>query len=303
MLRTLIAVADHATFSAAAEAVCITHAAVSQQMKGLEQEWGVSLFDRTRRSPELTPLGREIVARAREVVAAYDDLLPSVLCDDGLAGEVMLGAVPTTLTGLVPQAVAALKATWPQLRVRIVPGLTHDLLRQVQRGVLDAAIVSRGAVSLGRCRWTHIATEPLELIASLGTTDKDPLALLQRHPFIRFSRDAVVGSLIEDWLARRKIVVAESMEMSSLEAISSMVTNDLGVSIVPRRCVTPHSAPPVRHLPLDGFGEGAPERQLGLIQRDDAPRPRVIEELLAALLGAVAGGDVPPPGELLDGQA
>ena len=288
VLRTLIAVADHATFTAAAEAVHVTHAAVSQQMSGLEEEWGVVLFDRGGRTPQLTPLGRELVERARAVVAAYDSLLPSVLSDDGLSGEVRLGALPTTLMGLVPRAVAVLKATWPRLHVRVVPGLTHELVARVERGDLDAAIVSRAIGLSPSCRWSDIASEPLELLASPQTRDDDPIALLGSQPFIRFSREAVVGGLIENWLHDQRIEVIDSMELSSLEAIASMVMSDLGVSIGPRACVPPHLVMPLRRLPLRGRDGTVPVRRLGLVRRGDGPRPRVVEEVSRALAGVVA---------------
>jgi len=285
VLRTLIAVEENGTFSAAADAVFVTHAAVSQQMKMLEEKWGVAVFDRTRRTPVLTPTGRALVAKAREVVAAYDALVPSVLGDDGLRGKLMLGAVPTTLTGLTPTAISMLKEEFADLHVSVYPGLTNDLMLQVERGNLDAAIVSKPNLLPRRLRWQDVATEPMQLLASTETESDDPVHLLQHNPFIRFSRNAVVGMMIEQWLQAQKIEVNDTMELEGLEAISSMVLRNLGVSIAPRSCV-----PAINQLPLKrlSLGPQAPVRQLGLVSRDDSARTRVIDEMHARLLAAVA---------------
>ncbi|MEO0761917.1 MAG: LysR substrate-binding domain-containing protein, partial [Pseudomonadota bacterium] len=273
MLRTLIAVEEHRTFSAAADAVFVTHAAVSQQMRALEAEWGVALFDRSRRTPELTPLGRALVTRAREVVRAYDALVPSVMGEEGLGGELSLGAVPTTLTGLAPLAMALLRARAPALHVRLFPGLTIALVAQVARGRLDAAVISHPGALPRDLEAVEVAEEPLELIAAAGAEGADPLALIRSRPFIRFNRDAVVGGMVEGWLQAHGLEVDECMELEELEAISSMVFANLGVSIVPRRTVTTMNPLALTRLSL---GPEAPVRRLALISRRDTPRLAVI---------------------------
>ncbi len=291
MLRTLIAVEEHKTFSAAAEAVHVTHAAVSQQMRALEEEWQITLFDRSKRTPELTPTGRAIVAKAREVVRAYDNIVPSVISADALEGEVSLGAVPTTLTGLVPLAISRLKSEFPKLHVQVHPGLTTPLISQIERGTLDAAIVSRPTVLPPDFDYRHIADEPLQLLAAKGTTCDDPLALLASRPFIRFNRDAVVGQMIEGWLQRKGIRVQESMELDGLEAISSMVFANLGVSIVPASCVPSQNPLAIERVPL---GPDAPMRHLGLIYRRDSLRLNVLQEIESALLDSAGIGTLTP---------
>jgi DNA-binding transcriptional LysR family regulator len=290
ILRTLIAVADQGTFSAAADAVCVTHAAVSQQMRALEEDWQIAVFDRSSRTPEFTPAGRALLAKAREVVQAYDDILPSVLDSSGVAGDFRLGAVPTTLTALVPSAVSMLMGKFPDLHVALSAGLTTHLVRQVERTHLDAAIVSKPAILPVGLGWQPVAREPLELIAPQGLEGHDPLELLQARPFIRFSRDAVVGSMIEGWLQDRGLRVQDSMELEGMEAISSLVASSLGVSIVPDCCVRPCNPLPLTHLPLPD----APVRDLGLIYRVDNTKPRSVGEVAAALEAAAAKGEFTP---------
>lgn len=281
MLKTLIAVAERGTFSAAADAVFVTHAAVSQQMRTLEDDWQVAIFDRSSRTPEFTPLGRAILAKAREVVQLYDAIVPSVLGDDGLKGDFALGAVPTSLTALVPFSVARLKINCPDLHVRLFPGLSTHLVHQVERNALDAALVSKPLLVPRGLVWHRLAIEELVLIASPNVTSEDPVEILRRSPFIRFSRDAVVGTIIENWLQANGIEVQDSMELGSLEAIYSMVIANLGVSIIPEPCVRVANPPPLRRVHL--AKQNAPFRELGLIYRKDRTKSRVVAEVVQAL--------------------
>lgn len=284
LLRTLVAVADNRTFSAAAQVVHVTHAAVSQQMRTLEADLGVPLFDRRTRTPELTPLAHQIVVRARQLISDYDNLVPSVLADGGLSGTVRLGAIATTLTGLTPQAMAVLKARYPQVGLHIRPGLTGDLLADVERGTLDAVIITKPHRMPVGMTFRPLATEPMELIAAPEETEEDVFALLRDRPYIRFNRNAVLGTLIDNWIRERRIAVSEAMELDSAEAIASMVNANLGVSIVPRLTVPAPEALPVKRIEL---GADAPSRILGLAFRSDQIKTQALEALHDALRGVI----------------
>jgi len=287
-LRTLLAIQDHGSFSAAAAASHITHAAVSQQMKALETLWGVALFDRKGRHTELTPTGRALAAKAAEIIRTYDGILASVIGDQGFQGEFVLGAVPTTLTGLVPLAISLLRQRHADLRVRIYPGLSRQLMQQLDRGAIDAAIITRPELLPQGLACLDIAAEPMQLLAPPQTKSDDPIELLRTRPFIRFDRNAIFGQMVEGWLQKHKITVRDSMELEGLEAISSMVMANLGVSIVPKRCVRNMNPLPVKRLALSG---NPPARQLGLAYRDGTPKLSVIRAGETALLDAVEIGE------------
>lgn len=284
-LKTLIAVAETGSFSDAADAVFLTPAAVGQQIKTLEQELGVKLFDRSKRSPQLNRLGHALVPKAREILHAYDNLAPALAGDVTGTQELNIGAVPTTMTGLVPQALKALRETHDNLHVRIIPGLSADLLPQVERGFLDAAITSEPAHTYDHLQFRAFALEPLIVLAPLDATEADPEVLLQNYPFIRFNRRAWVGQLIDEWLTARKLRVREIMELDTLESISTMVFHNLGVSIVPKRCVPSPRPLALKRVPL---GDSAKPRVLGVLSRRDSPKYSLVEIFLAELVAVVA---------------
>ncbi|MEW2918337.1 LysR family transcriptional regulator [Ruegeria sp. ANG10] len=282
-LRTLIAVHRHGSFRAASEAEHLTPSAVSHQMRNLEVALGLELFDRSAKSPKLTHTGLTFVGEAAAVVAAYDGLAERVKSNNELSGEITLGAVPTTLTGLVPTALARLKSVHPDILVRIVPGLTNQLLLQLDRGQIQAAIISRPDVLPNTLEFSEIVSEKLVLLVSENTPDLPSRELLAASPFIRFTRDAVVGRQIETWLQRKGIEVKDAMELESLEAISSMVAAELGVSIIPDNRLAAYDHLRLKRIPLEQKG---PERIVGLASMTASPQTKMIDAVTAALLEA-----------------
>lgn len=284
LLRTLVAIADAKTFSAAAEVVNVTHAAVSQQMQTLEADLGVALFNRRTRTPELTPIAHQIVSKSRRLLADYDNMVPSLLADGGLSGTIKIGALGTTLTGLMPRALSVLKAHCPDLRLHIRPGLTGALLADIERGNLDAAIVTKPHLMPIGVQFRALTQEPMQLITAMEEPEDDLLKLLHQRPFIRFNRNAVVGTLIDNWILSNRIRVVEAMELDSPEAITSMVHANLGVSIVPDLAVRPYDTVAVRRLSL---GADAPTRIIGLAYPEDPIKTKAIDALYDALASVI----------------
>lgn len=279
LLRSLIAVAETGSFAAAADEVCVSQAAVGQQMRRLEQELGAALFDRSERSPRLTPLGHAVVARAREVVAGYDGLTDGLTGDGRLMGQLVVGAVPSLIRALVPMSIKRLVAAYPDLHTRVVPGLSDDLQDKVERGLVDAAVMSAPLHLPAGLRWQPFATEDFVLIAGPQVEGEDALALLATHPYIRHQRRTAAGMLAEEWLSRNRIAVRPAMEMESLETLASMVAHGLGVSVVPDACVPDAVFASLRKLPL----RNPVRRVLGVLTLPDCPKRHLVEAMLTEI--------------------
>ena len=141
-LRHLIALADSGSFSRAAETVCLTQPALSRSIRALEDEFGRPLFDRIGHHSELTPLGREILARARQVVAAADDLRDSGRrIATGEAGSLRIGMGSGPGAMLMTPLLMTAARRHPDLQIEVSRATTALLVQALHERALDALVV------------------------------------------------------------------------------------------------------------------------------------------------------------------
>lgn len=140
-LRTLDALARHGSVSGAADGLHVTTSAVSQQLAKLEREVGQPLLARNGRGVRLTDAGRLLADHAARIISQVELAQADVEAQRGCAvGELQIGAFPTAMRGLLPQALAALRAGHPELRVRVREQEPEESMAAVVRGDLDLAL-------------------------------------------------------------------------------------------------------------------------------------------------------------------
>lgn len=279
-LRTFVAVADRGSLSAGADALSLSIPAVSGQITRLESEIGTSLFDRSRKPARLNAFGRELLVRAREIVSLYERMNERASGNEELIGRFALGSIPTALTSVIPKALLALREAHPRMQVTVHHGLSPSFAELLVRGEVDAAIISEPRDPLPGLVWEFFAEEPVLVVApreARGTTD---IALLREYPYIRFNRHFWVSQRIEDALISRRIVLRESMELDSLEAIALMVRHGLGVSIIPVSHAGFLRFHQLKAVPL---GKPPLVRRIGLAERVGNPKAAVTGALMKAL--------------------
>lgn len=261
-LKTLIAVAQEGTFAAAGNKIGLTQAAVSAQMKRLEQALGIALFERKGRIAILTQLGQETLQQAHELLTLYNTLGASST-DQPVTQRISIGAIASFQRSLLPDALANFHRAYAECRTRVVPGLSMELVNQVDAGELDMAVIIRPPFSLhSDLRWTPIAHEPFRLIVPHHIEGDQWRELLTGQPFVRYDRASFGGRQVERFLRHHHCKVREVCEVDELEAIVKLVAKGIGVALVPQAMGQQHWPEGVRAVDL---GERTFHRDVGLI--------------------------------------
>ena len=289
-LRYLVAVAEHGHFGRAASACDIAQSTISTQIKNLELQLGVTLFERTTKSVSVTAIGAEIAARARQVLAEIDAIISIGQRISGpLAGGFSLGVIPTLGPYILPWLVPALRQDYPELRLVLREDLTAPLLERLGSHRLDAALVAL-PVPDDRLQTLPLFDEPFWFAEPRG---RRPAATkVMREEELRGKRLLLLteGHCLRD----QALAICGTPEReadgdfraTSLETILQMVATGLGSTLLPAMACSEAHARSVATRPLEA-GVG---RRIGLAWRRSYPEPRDIHLLAQTLLDHLPQG-------------
>ena len=291
-LKYIVAVARAKHFGHAAEACFVAQPTLSVAIKKLEDELGVTLFERGGSEVSVTPLGAQIVAQAERVLeqtAAIKELAKQN--KDPLAGPLRLGVIYTIGPYLLPPLVKRLIDTVPQMPLVLQENYTHKLLELLRQGELDAAIVALPLPEHGMSMQT-LYDEPFVV------------AMPRSHPWAKRKEIPADDLKLETMLLLgaghcfRDQVLEECPEMarysspgngmqrtyegSSLETIRHMVASGIGLTVLPRASVADMHDPNglLTYVP---FAHPAPSRRVVILWRKSFTRRAAIDAVAAAV--------------------
>jgi LysR family hydrogen peroxide-inducible transcriptional activator len=287
-LQYVVAVADTLSFRVAAERCHVAQPSLSAQLAQLEKALGVRLFERDRRRVLLTAAGRMLVERARAVLRETADLVEAATrAGDPLNGRLQIGVIPTISPYLLPTAAPALRTAHPRLTVVWREEKTADLVRDLQAGALDAALLALEA-DIGDVERAVIARDPFVL----ATPPRHPLGIKAGPMPIAQLRDEPVLLLDDGHCFREQALAACSrtgvreseFRATSLSTLAQMVAGGSGVTLLPELAVaTETGRTPLR---VRRLAEPTPRRTIGLVWRRGYPLAGALREVAETIKSA-----------------
>lgn len=249
-IQYFIAVAEECHFGRAAERLRMAQPPLSQQIKLLEAEMGVTLLIRSTRRVELTPAGEQFLNRARQIVASIDDAVKEAgEVSDGLLGTLTIGFTGSATYDLLPSLARVLRAELPGIGLDLKGEmLTPSQVTGLLDGTLDLAFL-RPPVRSSEVDVRVLRREPLIAVLPeahpLASRSKVKLADLRDEPFITYPSHhrSVVYEAVMDACQRSGFIPAQVHEVGETSTLVSFVAAGLGVALVPAS---------VQHLKITG---------------------------------------------------
>jgi LysR family hydrogen peroxide-inducible transcriptional activator len=276
-LQYLKLLAQHGSFSRAAEAAHVTQPTLSAGVQELEKILGAPMVDRNRSGVILTAAGAEAVARAGAILAQTEDLVQACRsAGQPLEGRLRLGVIPTVAPFLLPAALPILRDRFPKLRLFLREDMTHRLIADLKSGVLDAVLIALPYELVG-LDWAHVRND--ELLAAFpvghrlakttavsgGSLDAETLILLEDGHCLRDHALSSCG------LGPRKSTHEEGFAATSLATLVQMVGSGLGVTLLPAMAVEAGLAR-AAHVEVRPVSPDIASREIVVAWRDGSTR-------------------------------
>jgi LysR family hydrogen peroxide-inducible transcriptional activator len=285
-LDTLVAIDEEGTFTAAADSLRTVQSNVSEQVRQLETELGVTLLARGRGGATATESGRVVLARARRIRRELDLLHEELAALQGLrVGNATFGVVGTASRWIVPELVDRLAREAPGVRLLVHEGASERLLGELVTGEIALAVVTAPAED-PRLVFEHLADEPMVGLAPADADIGDgPFSVtdLARYRLILPPGVNPLRAEIEAAATRRGVQLDVPVEIEGIRLIADLVAAGAGIAVLPETAV-----PPV----LDGLRTFAipdlPPRQLGLATLKGAPlslADRAVRDAVLEIVG------------------
>jgi LysR family hydrogen peroxide-inducible transcriptional activator len=294
-MRFFVTVADQLNFSRAAEICFVTQPTLSAAIKELEAILGVTLFERTKRSVLLTPVGAQIAVRARRLLVDAEDIATLAQAHrNPFEGDLRLGAIPTIGPYLIPRAMPAIRAALPGIKLFLREEMTERLIEGLHGGRLDLILIAL-PFETGSLHLAPLFEDGYQLASPPGwpapesmgiaalEVGKGQLMLLEKgHCLQRHALEAYPGKLSEG---------AEDFAATSLQTLIAMVSEGLGITLLPDLAVKAGVAAEgtVRLTPLPD----ACPRRVVLAWRLGSARTAVFESLAEVLRSEQCGASRP----------
>ena len=284
-LAYLVSLSETLNFTRAAERCFVTQSTLSAGIRELEQTLGVVLFERDRQSVRVTPMGRDLIERARSLLSQALDLVNAAQeAGRPLQGTVTLGAIPTIAPFLLPRLLRMMRRDMPELVTLLREDQTAALLDAVGEGEIDFAIIAL-PMDVGHLRVYPVLTEELWLIAS----EADPMAKLLRPKVSQVDMGRLL--LLSDGHCLREHTlqacqkgrrgrdrIASTIEASSLPTLVQMVEAGLGVSLLPEMAIKAGFLVGTNVIARP-LAAPAPKREIVLVARPTTPRGELLARI------------------------
>jgi LysR family transcriptional regulator, nitrogen assimilation regulatory protein len=236
-LKTLIHVAELGSLSKAADRLHIAQPALSRQIRLMEKELGVALFERHGRGMVLTEAGREILDHAARVMAELEAIRQSATSGrSSYKGTVMVGTTPTVAEIMIIPLAGRIREAHPQLRLRFSSAFSGHLLDWLQRGDLELA-VTYDPQPLRSVRTVPVMIENLLLVGAgserLELSGAVPFAQLASKELVLPSPPHGLRAAMESCARRAGIELRASIEADSYRVMIDLVRNGFGLTVLP----------------------------------------------------------------------